>query len=383
MDHKLLLVKSVTLLYRESLLAATEPSSELVRTVLEQIKLSDVNLTINHERDILVALKETTLEMCSNSPDHIYEPQELLHRLKLNTGSDEKLYESFVQGIEPDLTETSLKRTVVNIRKSINSHFREQSISEILNKASMDFRFHREKVKNVNQFVSELVGQLEPFQVDTVSKDPAIISDIDLGDEVGTASVFKEIKAVDNGNGIMRTGYQGLNRMLQGGFRPGDAVVLGALQHKYKTGFTLTIFKQLALYNKPYLLDPTKKPLLLRISFEDDASLNLQFLYQSIKENETGQKVIIGNVSEEEMAVYVKEKLQVNGFHVKLMRVDPTQWTYRHICNKVLELEAEGYEVKVLMLDYLAMVPTTGCAIGPMGSDLRDMYRRVRNFCSP
>jgi hypothetical protein len=145
----------------------------------------------------------------------------------------------------------------------------------------------------------------------------------------------------------------------------------------------LSLFKQLAMYNKPYMIDPTKKPLLLRISFEDDVSLNLQFLYQSIKENETGNKVIIANVSVEEMSAYVKEKLQVNGFHVKLMRVDPTQWTYRHICNTILSLEAEGYEVKLLMLDYLAMLPTTGCSIGPMGSDLRDMYRRMRNFCSP
>jgi hypothetical protein len=66
-----------------------------------------------------------------------------------------------------------------------------------------------------------------------------------------------------------------------------------------------------------------------------------------------------------------------------MLRVDPTQWTYRSICNKVLEYEAEGYEIHVLMLDYLAMVPTTGCSIGPMGSDLRDMFRRLRNFTNP
>ena len=32
--------------------------------------------------------------------------------------------------------------------------------------------------------------------------------------------------------------------------------------------------------------------------------------------------------------------------------------------------------------DYLPMVPTTGCEQGPSGHDLRDLTRRMRNFCS-
>ena len=384
MDNRLLLSKSVILLYRESLLPGkVENSNEIVRTVLEGIKLADVSIDVNQERDILVALKQTTIEMCDNPIDHIYEKDELLQRLKMNSGDDDKLYESFMQGIDPDLAEGSLKRTVINIRKSIHNHFREQKVEEILSKASMEFKYRREKIKNVNQFVAEICGQLEPFQVDAITKDPAVVSDIDIGDEISTSSVFREIKDVDNGSGIMQTGFQGFNRLTQGGFRRGELVMISALQHNNKTGFTLNLFKQIALYNKPYMIDPTKKPMLLRISFEDDISTNLKWLYQSLKENETGQKVIITNVPEAEMSAYVKEKLQVNGFHVKLMRVDPTQWSYRHICNKVLELEAEGYEIQLLMLDYLAMVPTTGCSIGPMGSDLRDMFRRMRNFCNP
>lgn len=384
MDSRLILVKSIVLLYRESLLPnKTENSNDIIRVALESIKFSDVNIDLNQEKNTLIALKQTTIEMCDNSTDHIYEKEELLHRLKMNCGDDEKFYELFFQGIDPDLADGPLKRTIINIRKSIHNHFREQKVEEILSKAAMEFKFRREKIKNVNQFVAEICGQLEPFQVDAIAKDPAIVSDVDIGDEKSTSSVFTEIKNVDNGSGMMHTGFQGFNRLTQGGFRRGEFVMISALQHNNKTGFTLNLFKQIALYNKPYMIDATKKPLLLRISFEDDITTNLQWLYQSLKENETGQKAIIGDIPEEEMSTYVKEKLQVNGFHVKLMRVDPTQWSYRHICNKVLELEAEGYEIHLLMLDYLAMVPTTGCSIGPMGSDLRDMFRRLRNFSNP
>ena len=58
--------------------------------------------------------------------------------------------------------------------------------------------------------------------------------------------------------------------MLQGGFRRGQFSMIAALQHKYKTGFTLSILSQIAMYTKPYMKDSFKKPLLLRISFEDN-----------------------------------------------------------------------------------------------------------------
>jgi hypothetical protein len=62
------------------------------------------------------------------------------------------------------------------------------------------------------------------------------------------------------------------------------------------------------------------------------------------------------------------------------MYVNPSEWTYRDICNKILELEAQGYEIQLCMLDYLLKVPTTGCDQGPMGHDIRNMYERIRNF---
>lgn len=384
MDNKSLLIKSITLLYRESLLASnTENSSDLIRTVLENVKLPEISMALNKERDILYALKQTVMEMCENPPDHQYEKAELLQRLRLIIGEEETLYEIVVQGIEPEMSESSVKRTVINIRKSLHNHFREVKVEEILSKATTTFKFQREKIKNVHNWIAQLCGELEPFQVAAITKDPAVVADIDIGDEKSTEEVFQVIKSNSSGHGVLKTGLTQLNTLLQGGFRRGESWVIGALQHNFKTGFSLTLFKQIALYNKPVMIDATKKPLLLRISFEDEIDKNIQWMYQSLYENETGQKCVTGNISEAAMAAYIKEKLQVNGYHVKMMRVDPTQWNYMNICNKITELESEGYEIHLLMLDYLAMVPTTGCSVGPMGSDLRDMYRRVRNFCAP
>lgn len=383
MDDRLVLVKCITLLYRESLITEkTDNSSDLVRTILEEIKLPEYNLSINHDRDILSALKDTALYMCSNPIDYVYEKEELLQRLKVNCAADNKIYEAFEQGITKDMDEGSLKRTILNIRKFINDVFRENEIVKIVKDASVSINFNREKIKNIRTFVNDLCTKLEPYQIEANRTDPAIVSFVDIGDTKSLSSVFHEIKDMADLSGLLLTGWQGLNDMLQGGLRPGEQIVLPALQHKYKTGFTLTLFKQIAIYNKPKLRDPKKKPCLVRISFEDSLANNLQFLYNNLHFNETGQLADIKNTDIDSMASYVREKLSANGWHIKMLRVNASEWTYKDLHNYILELEAEGFEVHACIVDYMPMLPTTGCEEGPMGHALRDLYRRTRNFFS-
>ena len=384
MTPKLLLVKSITLLYRESQLPdPKERSVDLVRTIVSAVKISEVNLGISHEDDVLNALKTTALTMCEDPSDVQYESTDLLQRLRIDCGEDDTLYNAFKDALSLELSDSSIKRTCVGIKRLLHDFFREEEAITIINKANKDLKFGRDKIKNIKNYIREHIQSLEPYTMDTVTKDPAIVSEVDFSDIESMNNVFKKVKTMDDGTGIMKTGWQCWNRMLRGGFRRGEEVVMPALQHNGKTTISLILFKQLALYNEPYMIDPTKKPLLLRISFEDDLTLNMQFLYTNLKENETGVKVDnLHELSEEEMSKYVHEKLSVNGYHIKLMRVDPSQWTYTHICNKILELEAEGYEIHLLMLDYLFMVPTTGCSQGPAGHDVRDLFRRIRNFTS-
>lgn len=383
MDHKLLLAKSITLLYQESKIPELiENSSDLVRTVLNNIQVSEIGIGLTTTREVIINLKATALEMCDNPIDHVYDRLELLQRIAINTDTDTKLYEAIAHGLDEDITESSLKRSVTNIKKSINNHFKEQQISNILNKASYSFKYDRHNIKDVPQFISELLVQLETLNINTASRDPAIVDEVDIGDEDGLTRIFGDIIDAGEGTGVYKTGWTALNRMLQGGFRTGLSII-GALQHKYKTGLTLQIFKQIAQHNKPRTTDPNKKPLLLRISFEDDLNLNLQYLYTSLRYDETRSYVDIKEVSKDEMSKYVKSKLQINGFHIKMIRVDPTQWTYKAICNKIIEYEAQGYVPEVVILDYLYKVPTTGCmAPVPVGSDVCDMFGRMRSFFS-
>jgi ABC-type antimicrobial peptide transport system permease subunit len=67
MNDLLLLVKSITLMYRESLLNMEEDSTkDLVRKVIEAIKTPEVSIGITKDLEIINALKATATEMVNH-----------------------------------------------------------------------------------------------------------------------------------------------------------------------------------------------------------------------------------------------------------------------------------------------------------------------------
>jgi archaellum biogenesis ATPase FlaH len=386
MNNKLLLITSITLLYRESQMNDAERSSDLIRNLISKMKFTalESNLGVGQEHDIIDCLRQTTMQMCSAPHGHIYELNELMQRLRVDTGEDTSAYDALYDSMVVELDENALKRTVLNLRRTLQEALREATSFQIMEEAMYRMKFKKNEIQDTHKFFAELAQKLEESNVVSVIRDPAIINELDIDDEEAVAQTYVQVQASEVGESIMRTGWQGVNRMLQGGIRRGDEGVIGALQHNFKTGFTLTMFKQIALYNVPYMINPLKKPLLVRFTFEDSAEKNMEFLYMSLKENEdpTKKAVTIG-LDPKYIAQYVKEKLRVNGYHIKIISVNPTLWTYRHICDKLLEFESQGYEVHLCMVDYLTQVPTTGCTVGPTGTDVRNMYQRIRAFCSP
>ena len=384
MNDLLLLVKSITLMYRESLLNMEEDSTkDLVRKVIEAIKTPEVSIGITKDLEIINALKATATEMVNHDKTHKYQKDILLQQLQVNCGADESTYESLQSGIEPEMTEDENKLTVINIRTAIATHFKHGKIEEVLSKRFSEFKFKRSGIKNINKWINTMIAELEPFQVVGQERDSAIIDEVDISDKESINRVYASIKEENEGGGGFITGFQGINKMIGGKFRLGEQWGLYGLQHNYKTGFSLTIFKQICMYNTPTLKDPKKKPLLLRISFEDSLVLNFQYLYKNMWENETGKVLSKKDLAEMDIGVmteYVTNKLSATGFHVKLLFVNPSDWTYKDICNLVLKYEAEGYEVQMVMVDYLTKISKEGCTQGATGQDVRNLFERIKAF---
>jgi hypothetical protein len=390
MNNKLLLVHAITLLYRESQLKnLQENSAVLVREIVQNIQSPEVNIGVNHEFEILQGLKQLAMAMCDAPQGYQYEAMELLQQIKVICAEEEILYEAFQDGIGNELSEQTLKRTCMNYQRTLIEFLKEEKVRAIMTKAASALKFGRNKITNMKAFIAEVCSQLEPYQIDSTVRDPSIISSANTTDLESGKEVFKNVKDESAGTSVMRTGWQGLNRALDGGYRFGEEWVKAALEHNYKTGMDLSEFVDMALFNTPILKDPTKKAAMIRVSCEDTLQMNYQFIYKRLigidaqrrgildQMTEEVVSAMIAEKSEEELANYVHNALRVNGFECFFHHINPGLATYKTLQNFVVELEAQGYEVKLLSVDYLLKIPTTGCDGTSAGEPLRNMYERM------
>ena len=385
MDSKLLLVKIITLLYKESCLPENAgQSNQFVRSILNTIKFPETGLDVDTSRESMQALRATALWMCENPPEQSYDRAALLQRIRVNVGDDEGLYYGFQQGIDGDFDEQVIKKQILEARSTLREHFTRQELQTLIKTQSQKILFRPEEV-NFRTLPRELIAELEKFvNAGSLEKLEGMVEEVDMSNLDQVSDVLNRGKAEAMAEGTIKMGWQGLNRATgeHVGIRRGEFVDVGALQHNFKTGFTLNMFKHAALYNTPHMLDPKKKPLLLHISVENELHQNILWLYSNLIENETGVECDVSGVSVEEATRYVHERLSATGYHIKMCRFNPTDMTYHTLFDFINRLEAEGYEIHMVVFDYLNMISKKGCTQGAQGQDTRDLFRRVRNFVS-
>lgn len=383
MDIRIVLTKILTLIYRSRLVDNLE-NDDLIRTVLTTVKTDSPEFNFG-STNIPKKLKEFCVELLEDK--EAIAKEVLLPRLSLMLEKDPKLGSTLKEAIEVDYDESSNKRVVTSLIKNLYNYYRESQATELLAKISYDLKFNRSKIPNFNEYLRDTIAKLEPLSMGvTTIKDPAIVNEVDFEKADNLDVVFDQVKSANNNTGTYKLGWQAMNRMFK--ISRGVFVGVAALENKYKSNMTNSMFVSLATENAPIITkkesDEGKKPLLLRISFEDALHNNLQFMYQYLKSTDgdfVSPKEMI-DLDSKEMGKYVHQRLTATGFHIKMIRVDPSQWSYAHVANKIIELEAQGYSVHVLVLDYITLLPTTGCTQGATGADKRDLVRRMRNFCS-
>ena len=378
-----ILIKMLTLLYREREIENdTSDSTDLVKTVLSLFGNDNRNSQLmGGESNIEDDLKHLILDLLNN-PDN-YDKVSLLQSIDLIFKDKNDLGNIVKAGIDNEFSQASLKRTVISMRNLINNYYKEEQLKATISKASYQMRTGKLDGDTISDYTSKLITSLEALSLKARTKDPGIMDELDIGDENGMGEVLSRVKNQKVDGGKLLSGWKELNEMTQNGFRRGIMCMIAALQHNYKSGFMQSLFMQFAMHNVPILDDPAKKPLILYISFEDDSEVFTEFMYRYLYYNENDELPDLTKVTGSEVAAYIRKRLSVNGYHVKMMRVNPSEWTYKSLFNKVLELEANGYEIHAMLIDYLYKLPTTGCITsGPTGNDVLDLFNRVRNFIS-
>lgn len=391
MDSKLLLLQSIMLLYWESRLTTeAEKSVKTVRDIVATIELPLATMDGDVERSIIQGLQNTANYLCSQVERGAVDKEELLQRIKLSTSKDPELVGIIADGMTEVIDEDAVQAKVSTYAKSIIEYQKEKGLKELMRGLQSRILYSKDsKPLNVKQLALEIQQSLDPFTVETKGTGPlgipGVLGMVNFMDEESVNNLFETAEDETSLDGILKTGYQHLNRMLgdHQGFRRGNFWFVAAPQHCYKTGYTLNLTKQIALYNKPHMLDETKKPLILHITSENEISDNLLDTYRSLKENETHEVCDIHSIDRDEATAYVMSKTNINGYHLHMLRVNPSEFTLRSYMDLIIQYELDGYEIHVATIDYLNMFNKEGCDGGNItGGESRDLFRRTRNFNS-
>lgn len=390
MDIKLLLVKAITLIYLNGKI--TDPNRDAItlsKEVIELIKPKKGLMSTEFNKvDPEKELKETLLHMINQPAGTKFDENELKQRFRLNVGDDDRLFNALVDGLffEEKDEETYLK-TFKQQEHAIRTAINKDKLGKILKQFSYNAEFNAENI-NYATFIGEIQQAIAPFQSlgsndDTGMNHPGIVSNTDLNDNTSIEDVLsRTIDELDT-KGVITTPYQGLNRMLgqHRGIRRGELGVITALTHNYKSGLTMDIFMGCALFNKPYMRDPKKKPLNLRISFENTVQQDFKHMYPKLKEYVDKEKVDITKVNIEEAGAFIMDILGKNGYHNRIIHIDPSDFTFYDLFKIIDGFEKQGYEIHLLTIDYLNMMSKAGCVNETAGENVRDLFRRVRNYC--
>nr|DAN24056.1 MAG TPA: DNA polymerase B Like Replicative Helicase [Caudoviricetes sp.] len=383
-----ILITCVILLFREREITkdGTYDSRNLVKSIL--------NVTKPKRRDMLegdLSNPDTLLidllnRMIAN-PEAYDDKGNLLAELKVIFKTNQLYYDTAADQLKTEMTDGGMKRSVNSMVNKVMQYYKSAMVIQKLNTLTYNLNTGNIK-KTVSDDVMDILPELESLCQKTTTKDPGVLNTLQLSSKDDMDNIVSNLKATKEEGGILKTGWVQLNRMLQGGFRKGQMGTVNSLQHNYKSGFLKSIFMQVARFNRPQMKDPKKKPALIYLSFEDETVDTLEYMYTYLYYNENRKlpentEDDIKNLTTEQIQDYVIKRLGQNGFESIIVRADPSMWTYQSIFNMVNQYEANGYEVQLLILDYLAILPTTGCDnSGPTGTALRDMFRRMRNFCS-
>lgn len=382
-----ILITCIVLLFREREITkdGTYDSRNLVKSILAVTKPKRKELLDSDFNNPENPLMELLNRMIAN-PEAYDDKLNLLGELKVIFRTNTLYYDTAHDQLAAEMTDGGMKRSVTSMVNKLTQYYKSATAIQKLNLLTYNLNNGNIK-KSVSDDILEILPELESLCNKTSTKDAGILNTVQLSSKDDMENIVKSLKATKEEGGILKTGWVQLNNMLQKGFRKGQMGIVCSLQHNYKSGFLKSVFMQVARYNQPQLKDPKKKPALVYLSFEDETIDTLEFMYtylyyhenRRLPENEDDLK----NLSTEQIQDYVIKRLGTNGFEIFLVRVDPSLWTYQNIFSLVNQYEAQGYEVQMMILDYLAILPTTGCDnSGPAGTALRDMFRRVRNFSS-
>lgn len=384
MDNpNIVLIKAIVALYVNSNLPNPLPK---VSIVVDEV-MSIIRKTKQGAEEEVTNGLMTTLEYFQYVGDlKKITPIEVIERVKLNCYHRHE-YESTISNLLSlsENSEDNLDK-VNRIISEIRFTLRKNDLADIVRRANRELNFNDTNV-NIGDFSRELTERLRAFENISAGngEKEGFAGRLSTSDPESIKTTFERAAELNSAEGMLVTGSKGINRMLGGGYRRGGQYLWGGLTGNYKTGMLLDNCKWIPMHNTPKLLDPKKKPMVLRVSFENKPEQDLPIIYESIYSAEYKTKVNKSKIDKEEATKYVLDKLGKNGWTFEMLCYDPNNFDIWDLIDILVAYEEDGYEIAALIVDYPELITKKQRKGNEMRQDAYIVYtfEVLRNHCFP
>jgi len=360
-----------------------EDAKRLIREMLGYLTFPTSTLGDDTFIRSLTCLRSMVEWMMEEITNQEFDKEDIINRVKLSTKSDPEILSNLSAYLDDSGDNSRDIKRIRTILSEIRFELNGNRIRKTISAANHKINFsgtavdHKEIIRDLQVKLSTLIDQ------GGGAEKSGFVGRINITQIDQMADIFTKAKESNDTHGILKTGLVGQNRMLGiGGFRRGEMINYGALTHHYKTGILNDLARQIPMYNVPWMWDEKKKPLVLRVSFENKLEQDLPMIYRSLMEQDTNAKIDISEVDPVKAAQYIKKRLGVNGYVFAMECYDPNNFDVYDLLDLLNRYEAEGYEIHMLLVDYLELIAKNGSA-DRRDESINDAFEVLRNHCFP
>lgn len=381
----LTLIKIITALYFESLADDDAPYVfDEIRQVLSEIKVEGRgNLVLGSEEAAVESLRYTAEWLLNNQNEDIkYSRQNIIQRLRVNVHGDNEYIAIAEDTLDIEITSIDARKRVEEILQELRYEKRQKKLRQIFTKANRDLNFGADYI-DTNSFLSEIRGQLDEMGKVSSGEAAGFVGRINFNNPEEIAEVLQSTADSTSPEGVLNTGLQGLNRATGvGGFIRGQLVNFGALTHHYKSGILIDEALYIPMFNDPHMWDETKKPLILRISFENTIEQDIGIMYTKLHQLQKKEKIALCDINTLQAAQELTDHFGQRGYEFQLETYDPNDFDVYALFGVIQKYIDAGYEIHAISCDYLTMIAHN--TVGDRTDQrIQKTYEMTRNFCYP
>lgn len=235
---------------------------------------------------------------------------------------------------------------------------------------SSDFRFRSELAGEFMNVINRLNNKFRKVKVEPMDQITFALRE----DRFEQAMIDIYSKLTDSSR-MLRTGMQGVNELLGGGFFASRAYMLLGLTGVGKSLTLMDIATQLKKYNHISPKDPTKNPCILYITMENDVIESIDRLFTMTTNYDMRDMTV------EEAIRTIKDKGELvlndtNNMDIIVKFIPNRSVDTGYLYTLTEDLEDDGYEVQCVMLDHIKRIRS--CYKQP---DIRIELGEVVNEC--